>query len=168
MEKYLPDIISGEMIDVLDPMIPFEKKVDPLVYYLDTIDQEIELCKEREGLWKEKRNQLNLVKDKTRTFIKDQVLIHGKQKTLEAQVYVVSKDKVIVKDFTSSPEHFDFDIVLSNLDHNAFEKIKNLLEKNNIKYSYNAKLNEDKVPDEYKNHVKIEQLTIRKSKNSSS
>lgn len=167
MEKYLPDVITGEVIDILDPMIPLDKKVDPLVYYIDSIDKEIELCKEREGLWKEKRDNLVLTKDKVRTFLKEQVLIHGKQKTLEASVYVSSKDKVVIKEYEPSPEYFDYTVILSNLDINTYHNLVNLLDKNELRYQTNLKINEDKIPSEYKEHVKVEQLTIRKSKSSS-
>lgn len=167
MEKYLPDVITGEVIDILDPMIPLDKKVDPLVYYIDSIDKEIELCKEREGLWKEKRDNLVLTKDKVRTFLKEQVLIHGKQKTLEASVYVSSKDKVVIKEYEPSPEYFDYTVILSNLDINTYHNLVNLLDKNELRYQTSLKINEDKIPSEYKEHVKVEQLTIRKSKSSS-
>lgn len=167
MERMLPDILTGEVVDVFDPMIPLNKKIDPLVYYIDQLDSEIELCKERKSLWEAKRSQLAFTKEKVREFMLEQVNIHGKQKTLEANVYTTEKTKEVYLEHEDKPEYFDYSITIRNLDLQRYTEIKTLLESNDISFDTSAAKNFSKLPSEYKSTHTINQLTIRKSKTSS-
>lgn len=169
MEQYLPDITTGEMINIFDPMVSIEKKADPISFYLDEIDLQIQQCTERKNLWNEKSNMLKQNKEKLREYLLKELIKTDEQKikTLENTIYTTKKSKV--KLFGSeddlNEQCFDYSINITNLDFSTFTKIVEGLKKLNVKFLTDKKINLSNVPDDRKMTETIETLTIRKSAN---
>lgn len=169
MEHLLPDIFTGEMVRILDPMVPLEQKVDPISFYLEELDLQIKQCTDRKNIWNDKSNMLKDNKQKLRDYLASELskTENRKLKTLENSLYFTSKSKEVltVKEDELNPQCFDYSINITNLDLDTFNKIKEGLSKLKVKHTESKSVNLAKVDAKYKTLQNIDTLTIRKSAN---
>lgn len=173
MDRHLPDIITGEMIDVFDPTIPAIQKLDPIKYYIDDIDNQIAECTERKKLWNDRSNMLKGHKEKLRELLLMLVEQNdGKLKTIENMAYIKESEDTIIKhdisDAELPTESFVYSLNISNLDHISITILKSFIKDKNIKCSIDDsyKIDLQKVPDKFKQIIPKKSLTIRKSTSS--
>ena len=169
-EKFLPDVITGEMIDIYNPTIPIEKKLDPIKYYLDELDAEIEICKERKKLWNDRNNIVKDSKEKLRNYLLNQLSLTENSliKTIEHTAYLRNNKnyKLNVQENHLSDDCFDYSIQVNNLSYNDFKLLYDYIESkynslNSLKLSYTKKLSMDKVPSVFKDEVITKSIVIK-------
>jgi hypothetical protein len=170
MERYLPDVITGEMIDVFDPTIPALDKLDPIKYYIDELDNQISECTERKKLWNDRSNMLKGHKEKLRELTMTLVEQNdGKIKTIENMAYIKENEDIVIrndiKDFQLPTECFVYSLNISKLDHISITILKSFIKDNNIKCSIDDTyvIDMQKVPERFKQIIPKKTLTIRKS-----
>ena len=173
MDRHLPDIITGEMIDVFDPTMPAIQKLDPIKYYIDDIDNQIAECTERKKLWNDRSNMLKGHKEKLRELLLMLVEQNdGKLKTIENMAYVKESESIAIKNDVSDAElstaSFVYLLNISNLDHISITIIKSFIKDSQVKCSvdYDYIIDLQKVADEFKQTILKKSLTIRKSTSS--
>lgn len=98
--------ITGEIVDITDPSIPCEEKVDAVSWMLHSFDSEEDYIQQRISRWKEKLEKVRLLKEKTRELFLEQMKAEGKTKVKseERTFFVVTKNRLKYKDEEIPPQ----------------------------------------------------------------